>query len=678
MRTATILVLLLFAPLAMAEPSHQISEVKGPSSVTDNGVIFVRFLLLNLTNEAHPLYNNSAKIPISISFNGSNPLDISGITVEALDVYNHSTSVLRVNNSLVFWYRLPAAPPSENETLTLISQGWRDSYRYDYKLNQSDFTAGNVSYVRAKISNYSDYWRTLAVRITPGNARIPAGRLGIIIDADTRNDSDKRFPHSTGSISIEIRGNGAAAPSTTVVNSKLTGVFSPLLLGGAWNSTIISSDREMGLRLLSGLLFNGSSVPDNYGNTVVGSANIGATKQVFVGVCGSQIEPLLGTSCANFFVNNTGFVNLYNTGPESVLVITAKDATLLNRTVNLMLSRGFSINELPEIVTSNDYTQGRPNARNGTDSDLDGVTDDQDPDDDDDNVADWNDPLLGALRYPTMPVLLDSKDQAGINRSGSKKLMIRLESKPLVEMDFDSSSKQINLSAITITLNATGRGGISVNGLEGRKIIHLKRVNSTFDGVCVKDANADVSVISANCDAWDERRILCDGILNNGLRCYYNATIDMLRVEGIMHSAIRQQQINAPAVNPPTPSTPIGGNVCTSNWKCSEWSACQTNGTRVRTCIDTNYCYKTGTEPTTQEGCTYADATSTTDAAQEPAKPTKIDYSGIPDAIPEDTIKDVATGNENKWSWNTRDYYIFFGLIIFISVAWMVMYMLFS
>lgn len=43
---------------------------------------------------------------------------------------------------------------------------------------------------------------------------------------------------------------------------------------------------------------------------------------------------------------------------------------------------------------------------------------------------------------------------------------------------------------------------------------------------------------------------------------------------------------------------------CTSDWECSEWSACQPDGTRTRTCVDNNEC-DGATQPATEEACTY-------------------------------------------------------------------------
>ncbi len=46
-------------------------------------------------------------------------------------------------------------------------------------------------------------------------------------------------------------------------------------------------------------------------------------------------------------------------------------------------------------------------------------------------------------------------------------------------------------------------------------------------------------------------------------------------------------------------------NYCTENWECSEWSACQENGAKIRSCIDKNECGSLANKPRGIESCDY-------------------------------------------------------------------------
>jgi hypothetical protein len=48
------------------------------------------------------------------------------------------------------------------------------------------------------------------------------------------------------------------------------------------------------------------------------------------------------------------------------------------------------------------------------------------------------------------------------------------------------------------------------------------------------------------------------------------------------------------------------GRRCTEDWDCSEWTACRSDGTQLRTCIDSNNCGTTKNKPEETRTCIYA------------------------------------------------------------------------
>jgi len=54
-----------------------------------------------------------------------------------------------------------------------------------------------------------------------------------------------------------------------------------------------------------------------------------------------------------------------------------------------------------------------------------------------------------------------------------------------------------------------------------------------------------------------------------------------------------------------TSSSGGGGGGCSPSWICTEWSACQENGTQSRNCTDTSKCGTTFGKPNETQSCTY-------------------------------------------------------------------------
>jgi hypothetical protein len=114
------------------------------------------------------------------------------------------------------------------------------------------------------------------------------------------------------------------------------------------------------------------------------------------------------------------------------------------------------------------------------------------------------------------------------------------------EQDFDASN--LDLSSINITTgNVVGAAFIEISGVNasggmiGTKTAYLYGSSLALDSVCIKDAeNVTVAQVSAACNAFDETRILCNGVMNAGYTCTRNGTT--LKVSGLKHSTLLQQQ----------------------------------------------------------------------------------------------------------------------------------------
>jgi hypothetical protein len=115
------------------------------------------------------------------------------------------------------------------------------------------------------------------------------------------------------------------------------------------------------------------------------------------------------------------------------------------------------------------------------------------------------------------------------------------------EQNFDTSN--LNLSSINITTgNVAGAAFIEISGVNasggmiGTKTAYLYGSSLALDSVCIKDAeNVTVGQVSTGCNAYDETRVLCNGVMNAGYTCTRNGTT--LKVSGLKHSTLLQQQM---------------------------------------------------------------------------------------------------------------------------------------
>src|SRR3989338_2350266 len=150
----------------------------------------------------------------------------------------------------------------------------------------------------------------------------------------------------------------------------------------------------------------------------------------------------------------------------------------------------------------------------------------------------------------------------------------------LMEFDFNLS-KVLNLSKIMVekqsnsSFGYTIARGISLNG--NTKTMHVDRLDSTINGVCIKDAEIiSITQISGNCNAANETKIECDGTLQSSYACSYNSTTAKYKITGLNNSGIKQINYAKPAVaatgdGGSGSSGGSGSGSCLENWQCSEW-----------------------------------------------------------------------------------------------------------
>jgi subtilisin family serine protease len=121
----------------------------------------------------------------------------------------------------------------------------------------------------------------------------------------------------------------------------------------------------------------------------------------------------------------------------------------------------------------------------------------------------------------------------------------------LISFDYNFSAAGLNFSSITITQGAGSDGAafVTVDGISaiaGTKTLYMYNAGTSFNYICVKDADGivNVSQISAACSAADETLVPCDGTSTSGYVCAANGSTRI--ITGLRHSGTRQHYV-APA-----------------------------------------------------------------------------------------------------------------------------------
>lgn len=182
------------------------------------------------------------------------------------------------------------------------------------------------------------------------------------------------------------------------------------------------------------------------------------------------------------------------------------------------------------------------------DADSDGNPDFNDTDDDNDGISDTDDFLLGNITSINSSISFNITINSSANYSkifnGTYIINITNNTHPMIEFNwtFNSSSK-LDLYNITIKRNTNGSGKISIRGvnlksLNKRKTAYIEKLNSSVQGVCIKDYESDYEDISSSCDSSYEYLINCNNVTTNGYTCYDLGT--RYKITGLNHSAVTE------------------------------------------------------------------------------------------------------------------------------------------
>ena len=187
----------------------------------------------------------------------------------------------------------------------------------------------------------------------------------------------------------------------------------------------------------------------------------------------------------------------------------------------------------------------------------------------------------------------------------------------LAEFDFDFSANKLNFTNLTFNKQINNvTGSIIFSGLKlpsgYTKTLYVDRLNPSLNGICIKDEDVlSINELSSSCTSSNEFKIECDGTLQNTYSCAYNSTINKYKIKGLKHSGIAQfDYIKPPEQSSGSSSSGSSGGgggggseLCTSKWKCGEWSNCA-DGVSTRKCEDTNKCVSPANQPEQSQLCT--------------------------------------------------------------------------
>lgn len=216
------------------------------------------------------------------------------------------------------------------------------------------------------------------------------------------------------------------------------------------------------------------------------------------------------------------------------------------------------------------------------------------------------------------------------NVTGTKDVVFKQGTEPLVEFTWDFSSKQLNLGNITLKSSiVNGSNRIVVSGISlpsgVTKTVYLNQTNTTLNSVCVYDHEiTSVETLSGDCSYGNETKVECNGVAQNGFTCTKTGTT--LKVTGLTHSGLNQISYSvAPSSGSTeptgTPSAPSGGGGSGYYWQCSEWSECAPTGIQTRTCSLVVSSSGSTTKPEESKTCTYTAPAPTTEEAPTPTAP---------------------------------------------------------
>jgi subtilisin family serine protease len=192
------------------------------------------------------------------------------------------------------------------------------------------------------------------------------------------------------------------------------------------------------------------------------------------------------------------------------------------------------------------------------DIDRDGVPDRLDPDDDNDNINDTDDRLLGNESHldtnmDNVSIEVNGSSNLSQQFNGTLNLTFKENDSVVVEFEFDFTNSTLNLSNITIRKQDSAvTGSVLIRGIvlvNRTKIAYVDDINGSISTLCIKDAEVDsIDDITSSCSGTDEYYITCPGSVSS-----YTCTVNgsKYRVTGLSYSALKELYV--------APSPPTGG-----------------------------------------------------------------------------------------------------------------------
>ena len=130
--------------------------------------------------------------------------------------------------------------------------------------------------------------------------------------------------------------------------------------------------------------------------------------------------------------------------------------------------------------------------------------------------------------------------------SGVQTVNVSSPSGVILSFNYNFSGSYLNFSNINISTGTSGGASyISVSGVNatggqsGSQTVKLYGVSSSYNGICVKDAEVVTYIsVSSTCDGSGEVQVKCDGVAVSGITCSQSGT--NLTISGLAHTALIQ------------------------------------------------------------------------------------------------------------------------------------------
>lgn len=186
------------------------------------------------------------------------------------------------------------------------------------------------------------------------------------------------------------------------------------------------------------------------------------------------------------------------------------------------------------------------------DSDGDGISDENDPDDDNDGINDTVDYLTGDSSFVTTNIVnfnITINNSVNLSQIFNGTYTINMSNGTDCLLEFNwtfSANSKLNLANITIEKQASTetKGSLLVKNLVlpsgTTKTVCMDNLNSSLTTVCIDDSQiASIDDISVGCNETNEVLLTCDGTSNRGYSC--SSIGNRYQITGLNHSGANEQ-----------------------------------------------------------------------------------------------------------------------------------------